>query len=392
MTLAHRLAQRGHASRCSRRPDAWAASPSAWTLGDVTWDRHYHVTLLSDTRLRALLGELGLERRCAGSQTRTGFYTDGRLYSMSNTLEFLRFPPLGLVDKLRARRRRSSTPRASRTGRRWSASPSPTGCGAGRARARSRRSGCRCCAPSSARTTAQTSAAFIWATIARMYAARRTGLKKEMFGYVPGRLRAHPRTLRGDARARGRARSADGPRGDAASTAPGEGRVVVESGDGYAARRSTGWSLTVRGAAGGARICPRSDARREGPSRRRSQYQGDRLRLAAAARSRSPATTSRTSPTRGCRSPRSSRCRRSSTAQQFGGHTLVYLPKYVAPDDPAVRRARTRRFERRSFRALRAHVPGLPPRSDVLAFRVSRVRHVFALADLRATPTDACRR
>jgi protoporphyrinogen oxidase len=31
-----------------------------------------------------------------------------------------------------------------------------------------------------------TSAAFIWATIQRMYAARRSGLKKEMFGYVEG--------------------------------------------------------------------------------------------------------------------------------------------------------------------------------------------------------------
>ena len=30
------------------------------------------------------------------------------------------------------------------------------------------------------------SAAFIWAIIARMYAARRSGLKKEMFGYAPG--------------------------------------------------------------------------------------------------------------------------------------------------------------------------------------------------------------
>ena len=29
-------------------------------------------------------------------------------------------------------------------------------------------------------------AAFIWATIARMYAARRSGLKEERFGYVPG--------------------------------------------------------------------------------------------------------------------------------------------------------------------------------------------------------------
>jgi len=32
----------------------------------------------------------------------------------------------------------------------------------------------------------KTSAAFIWTTIQRMYAARRSGLKKEMFGYVSG--------------------------------------------------------------------------------------------------------------------------------------------------------------------------------------------------------------
>ena len=31
-----------------------------------------------------------------------------------------------------------------------------------------------------------TSAAFIWSTIQRMYAARKSGLKKEMFGYVSG--------------------------------------------------------------------------------------------------------------------------------------------------------------------------------------------------------------
>ena len=32
----------------------------------------------------------------------------------------------------------------------------------------------------------ETSAAFIWASIARMYAARRGGMKEELFGYVPG--------------------------------------------------------------------------------------------------------------------------------------------------------------------------------------------------------------
>ena len=34
-------------------------------------------------------------------ETKTGFFTDGQLTSMSNTLVFLKFPPLGLLDKLR---------------------------------------------------------------------------------------------------------------------------------------------------------------------------------------------------------------------------------------------------------------------------------------------------
>ena len=33
--------------------------------------------------------------------TRTGFLVDGRLHSLSSSLDFLRFPPLGLVDKAR---------------------------------------------------------------------------------------------------------------------------------------------------------------------------------------------------------------------------------------------------------------------------------------------------
>ena len=57
-------------------------------------------------------------------------------------------------------------------------------------------SGCRCCGPSSARAGAKPNAAFIWATIQRLYAARRTGLKKEMFGYVPGGYARDPRPVR----------------------------------------------------------------------------------------------------------------------------------------------------------------------------------------------------
>jgi protoporphyrinogen oxidase len=65
------------------------------------WDRFYHVVLLSDRNLRALLAELGLADRLQWGTTRTGFYTDGELHSLSSSLEFLTFPPLGIVDKVR---------------------------------------------------------------------------------------------------------------------------------------------------------------------------------------------------------------------------------------------------------------------------------------------------
>src|SRR5437763_12931639 len=99
LTLALRLNEAGHHVELIEAADDLGGLASAWKLGDVVWDRHYHVTLLSDTYLRALLSELDLEREIHWVQTKTGFYTDGKLYSMSNTREFLRFPPLGLWDK-----------------------------------------------------------------------------------------------------------------------------------------------------------------------------------------------------------------------------------------------------------------------------------------------------
>src|SRR5947208_11095279 len=97
MTLALRLAQRGHLVTLLEGATQLGGLASAWKLGDVVWDRHYHVTLLSDTVLRALLNEIGLESEMQWVQTKTGFYTDGKLYSMSNSVEFLRFPPLNLI-------------------------------------------------------------------------------------------------------------------------------------------------------------------------------------------------------------------------------------------------------------------------------------------------------
>ena len=101
LTLAHRLAQAGKQVTLYESAPQFGGLASAWQVGDITWDRHYHVTLLSDTHLRSLLNEIGLEKEMQWVETRTGFYTDDKLYSMSNSVEFLKFPPLNLLDKFR---------------------------------------------------------------------------------------------------------------------------------------------------------------------------------------------------------------------------------------------------------------------------------------------------
>jgi protoporphyrinogen oxidase len=184
-TLALRLAEAGRQVTLYEAAPELGGLASAWRIGDSMWDRHYHVTLLSDRHLRGLLGELGLEKELRWVVTRTGCYSRGRLYSVSNTVEFLRFPPLRFIDRLRlgwtvfhASRLRSWERLEDIPVEEWL----------------SRHSGRRAfeefwrplLRSKLGDDYRRSSAAFIWAVIQRLYAARRSGLKREQFGYVPG--------------------------------------------------------------------------------------------------------------------------------------------------------------------------------------------------------------
>lgn len=64
-------------------------------------DRFYHAILSSDSHLRKLCTELGIADQLRFHETRMGFFYKGRIYSMNNVIEFLRFPPLGWIDRFR---------------------------------------------------------------------------------------------------------------------------------------------------------------------------------------------------------------------------------------------------------------------------------------------------
>jgi protoporphyrinogen oxidase len=154
-------------------------------FGDFSWDEFYHVILLSDLRTRNLLKELGLEPKIHWMQTKTGFFTDGLLYSMSDTIDFLKFPPLNLIDKFRLGitiihawwikngKRLEKIPVTTWLIR-WSGEKTFLKIWLPLLRAKL------------GEGYKKTSAAFIWTTIQRLYGARKSGLKKEMLGYIEG--------------------------------------------------------------------------------------------------------------------------------------------------------------------------------------------------------------
>lgn len=185
MTVALRLAQHGHEVTLLESAPAVGGLASPEATGGVTWDRFYHVMLLSDSHLVGLLDELGLAQRAHWRETRTGFYGDGRLHEMSSSLDFARFPLLSFAEKARlaatilhASRVRDPMPLEKEPVeqwlRRWSGD---------RVFERMWLPLLRSKLGENYRIA---SAAFLWAIIARLYAARRSGLKRELFGHVDG--------------------------------------------------------------------------------------------------------------------------------------------------------------------------------------------------------------
>ena len=185
LTMAHRMAKEGHDVTLIEAAPKLGGLTSVWELGGVTWDKYYHVILMTDTNLRSMLEEIELDDVLKWTETKTGFFTGGQLYSMSNTVEFLSFPPLTLIEKLRLggtiflaskikNWKKLEKIHVEKWLRRWSGNGTFKKIWEPLLNAKLGES------------YKKTAASFIWAHISRMYKARRSGLKKEMFGYVKG--------------------------------------------------------------------------------------------------------------------------------------------------------------------------------------------------------------
>ena len=185
MTLALRLAQRGDRVTVLESAPKLGGLTGAVEMDGVVWDRFYHVILMSDLNTRNIIREIGIENELQWVETKTGFFSGGKLYSMSNIFEFLKFPPINLIDKFRLGltiivasiikdwKRMEGIP-VEKWLTRWSGKRVFEKIWLPLLKAKL------------GNQYKDTSALFIWTTIQRMYSARKSGLKKEMFGYVSG--------------------------------------------------------------------------------------------------------------------------------------------------------------------------------------------------------------
>ena len=152
---------------------------------ELIWDRFYHVILSTDTKMLEFISELGLQDQLFWRDTKSGFYGKGKLVSLSSFFDFLKFPFLSPWQKFRLGigiLYSSSIKDPSRLDRiyirQWLTKVfgrrvyeniwDPL--------LRSKLGNAR----------ERTSAAFIWATINRLYGARSSGTKQEKMGHVKG--------------------------------------------------------------------------------------------------------------------------------------------------------------------------------------------------------------
>ena len=369
LTLAYRLAQRGQSVKLFEARPTLGGLADAWQLGDVVWDRHYHVTLLSDSHLRALLTELGLEQEMQWIETKTGFYCDGEFHSMSDTWEFLKFPPLKIWEKLRlggtiflASKIRDWRPMEQQLVetwlRRWSGNSTFQKIWLPLLKAKL------------GDAYRRTSAAFIWAHISRMYKARRTGQKKEMFGFVPGGYARILDTM-GAALRKANVEIALGARiHEIATGATGRPTITLEGGG----TESFDEVVITTPSSVVPHLCP-SLPEEERDRHENIEYLGI---VCASLLLKKPLrgfyVTNITDDV-----PFTAVIEMTTIVprEQLKGHTLVYLPKYATQADPIFQQSDDEVQEAFLTTFLRMY-PELCE-EDVAAFRVSRVRNVMAI-------------
>ncbi len=368
LAVAQRLRERGDNVTVFEASPNLGGLAAAWDTEGIRWDRHYHVIVPTDARTRRLLRAIGLEGELRWVETRSALYsgTDKGLQPLTRPVDFLKLPTLGSIDKTRVAaavfagtRRRDATRMEEISARDWLTKWS--------GRAAFERFWLPLLRAKLGDEWRHASAAFLSATSERLSAAR--GMKLERSGYVPGgyaRIFDCFSELLADS---GVKINTGTPVRRVDQTAGGL-RLQLEDGEATFDR-----VVVTLAAPLAADLCPGlTDSEQQ---RLRSvRYIGALCASVLLSRPVSPYhMTYLADPT----APFSTVVEMTSLIDptDLDGWNLIYLPRYTAPDDPLFD-ADDGSIQDLFLPYLRRLHPGARS-AEVGAFRVSRVRRVFAV-------------
>lgn len=369
--LALRLAEAGkRVTLCEAAPETGGLA-AAWSIDGITWDKFYHVILPADTRTLALLDDIGLGDQVLWQRSRTGFFARGRLSSLDNAIDYLRLPTLGLIAKARLAFTLMMAARIS-DGKPLERMPVKDWLTRWSGREAFERLWRPLLRAKLGENDEITSAAFIWATIRRLYLARRGGAKTELLGFVDG---GYDRVL-GALKERLQAAGVELLTGCPVTRIARHGdRVAVETRQGT---RMFDRAVSTLSCGPTGRVCaglaPEIRARLDGVV-----YQGI---ICASVVLKRPLGGYYLTYLTDSDLPFTAVVEMSALTgtARFGGRTLVYLPRYATQNDPCWALDDDEVAARFTAGLSRVY-PDLAP-DDILACRIARVRDVMAVPTL----------
>lgn len=101
LAVAYQLARDGHTPVVFEADDRVGGMTATFDFEGLEIERYYHFHCISDSAFLDVLEELGLKDRMCWTETRMGYFYQGRVHPWGNPLALLRFPGVSLIAKFR---------------------------------------------------------------------------------------------------------------------------------------------------------------------------------------------------------------------------------------------------------------------------------------------------
>ncbi len=101
LACAHELLKQGHEVDIYEADDRIGGMAAHFDFAGLNIERYYHFICKPDESLFQLLKELGIDDKLRWTDTRMGYYFEGRMHEWGNPIALLKFPGVGLISKLR---------------------------------------------------------------------------------------------------------------------------------------------------------------------------------------------------------------------------------------------------------------------------------------------------